>query len=194
MVSIPSVQYNQQWAKIAIETTPGQMQIHQPPSELKVETTPLKLEITNALQSPPGHLSIDQSRAREALGIGSTFWFVGRVANEASRIAMEAIGEMVERGNQAGDLAHSQGNVFAEFAAHSFFSENVVNYDGPYEVHNVDLDFQAQAPEIQFTGARADLSYNWSPTEFQYDPAKVQIYLAQKPVFELIPPQIDLKV
>lgn len=194
MSSIPSVQYRIQNAEIGINLTRGQMQIRQPPTLMEIETTPLRLEIQGAFQTPPGNMKIDQSRAYEALGKGSTFWFKGRVADESKQIALQAIGDIVARGNRIGDIAKNKGNVIAEMAQESFFRDYKFNYEGPFELDNVDISYDAVPAEIKFSGAEAKLNYRWSPTEIQYQPAKVEIYLQQKPSFEMIPPSIDIKV
>lgn len=194
MNAIPTVQIRQQYARIGIDRQPSKLEIvQQPPPVLEHQTVAAKLEIQNALQSPPGRMEIDQSRAREALGIGSTFAFVNRVADEASRLAMEGVAKIVEKGNRIGDL-RNKGNVIAEMAAESFFEDQKVNYEGPFEADNVDIHFTATPPSIQYTPAEKKFTAHLHTPEINFTPAQISVYLAQKPSVEWIPPQIDLKV
>jgi hypothetical protein len=183
------IQMRQQFARIGMDTTPGKWDMRQPPADIEMKFTPAKLETRYI----PGELSIDQSRAREALGQGSPFQFTARVATESKQLALEGIGRRVEDGHKLGDIAHNK-NAISDMAWQEQFRDYSFPYDGPYSYDSVDIQYTAHQPESNYTPS--DLEVNVTPhkPEIQYTPGSVSTYMIQKQSLEIIPPQIDMKI
>jgi hypothetical protein len=188
MPAIPSVQIRQQYARVGVETEWGKLEIRQQPEgKLELKTTPPKLLI----ESPPGELVIDQTRARDALGIGPGF--MDRVTEEAKSLALQGIGRIVDAGNRMAAI-HKKGNVIADMAWESGMEDFKINYEGPFSDDSVDIQYTPHRPMIDYTPGSTQITPVLNPPEINVSPTKVNLYLEQKPGLEFIPPQIDLKV
>jgi hypothetical protein len=178
----------QQFARIGMETVPGKWDMRQPPADIEMKFTPAKLETRYI----PGELSIDQSKAWEALGKGSTFQFTARVAEESKQLALEGIGKIAEDGDQMADIAHNK-NAIADLAWQEEFRDYSFPYDGPYSSDNVDIHYTPHPPESNYTPDNLDIKVTPHQPEIQYTPGQVHTYLLQKQSLTITPPQIDIK-
>lgn len=188
MIPIPQIRINQQYSKIGMDTEPGRYEIKQPRPVQQYKSTPSQLEI----ESPRGELQIDSGKAWDALGVGSNYGFLATVASEARRIALEGIARRVEDGNRMADLTNKNDPV-PEFALRAF-DDLDIEYRTPAAPDNVDVQYTAKKPTVQFDPARLDIQTQVNPPEIEYIRGKLDIYLTQKASIEIIPPEIDMKV
>jgi hypothetical protein len=187
---IPTIQIHQQYGKIGINTTPAKQEYKQAPPIYEMTRKPAVLDTTNK----PGNLTIDQSRAWEALGKGDIFQFTDRIASESKQLALEGIGKIVAKGNRMADIAHNHEDAISEMAFEGVFEDFKFNYEGPFSSDSVDISYEPLRPEVNYKAGSIDVHAQAFPPEINYTPGNVEIYLLQKPSIEITPPQIDLKV
>ncbi|CAG7633989.1 putative protein YviE [Paenibacillus solanacearum] len=188
MTSIPQIRINQQYSRIGIDTEPGHYEIKQPGPDQQYKTTPSRLE----MESPSGELSIDSSKAWDALGIGSNYRLMDTIVSEARRIALQGIARRVEDGNRMADLTNKNDPI-PEFAMRAF-DDLDIEYRTSAAPDNVSIQYVARKPNIQFTPATLDIQTKVNAPSIEYVRGKLDIYLAQKAFIEIIPPEMDLKV
>lgn len=189
MVSIPSLQIHQQYARLGIDADIGQQDIRQPRASINLQTVRPQLKI----HSTQGDLQIDQSEAWSALGVGGHLAMMNHIYSEAHNVAMQGIARIVDNGNRLAaihkgftaipDIARQQALEFFEF-----------NYLTPASYDNVDVFYTARPPEIVVEMGRVDLDARVNPPQIEYIRGKLDIYMQQYAKVDIIPPQIDLQV
>lgn len=189
MISIPHIQIRQQYAKLGMDSEPGQQDIRQPPATLEMSTTPLRMEIT--YRNPD--IEIDQSRAWAALGLGGILEAMTRIHARAREVGLDGIARIVENGNRMAAI-HLHTNAIADIAEEQAFEFYEFDYVGPASVDNVDIHITTHKPEIEFTGGTLEIDAHPHKPIINYDRGKLDIYMLQYPKVEIIPPSIDLKL
>lgn len=189
MSTIPTIRLDIQSAKIGIDIQRGQWDIRQPQPTVEMHTTPTKIE----MRSAQGELHIDQSKAWDALGIGSNVTFMNRIYSESKDIALQGIARIVENGNRMAAI-EKKGNPIADIAAEQAFEPSEMNYLGEASYDNVDLDYTQHQVEYDVNPGSVSIQITPHKPEISYTPGKVSIYLQQYPKVEMIPPEIDTKV
>jgi hypothetical protein len=112
MISMPTIQIQQRYAQIGIDADLGAFHISQPIATFEINTTPAKLDA----QYRQGTLRIDQSKAWDALAVGSNLNLMQRIYSEAKNIALQGTARIVENGNRMAAIQNDT-NAFAEIAA-----------------------------------------------------------------------------
>jgi hypothetical protein len=189
MTSIPTIRIEQQSALLGLTTHAGNMEIRQPQASMEMRTTPLKIEI----QSPQGELRIDQSRAWDALGIGSRTTFLNRIYSESKQIVLQGIARIVENGNRMAAI-HNGSDAIADIAAEQAFASGGINYLGEASYDNVDIEYTPHKPIFQVDPGSVQIRITPNKPEIQYHPGKVDVYMARYPSLKFIPPQLDVKI
>ncbi len=187
---IPTIQIQQQFAKIGMDTHPGTMEIRQPHADVEIRQTPLKIEI----RSPQGELHIDQSRAWDALGLGNNLEFMSRIYSQSKQIALQGIARIVENGNRMAAIQNNTDAIADIASEQAFESGGGINYFGDPSYDNVDINYIAHKPEFEVVRGYVDINVRVNKPEINYTPGKVDVYMLQYPKVELIPPEIDMKV
>jgi len=189
MVSIPTIQIQQQWARIGIDADLGQLEQHQPEATLDFRSTLPRVDA----ESPKGELRIDQSKAWDALGRGGTLTTLNRIYSEAWRMGQEGIARIVERGNRMAAI-HRPGNVLADLAQEGFQAFYDFEFRGPAAFDNVELEYTAHP--VKFAPVEGELQGSIQKNEpyIRYHRGKLDIYMQQYPRVDIIPPQIDINV
>ncbi len=189
MSIFPSIKLDIQSARIGIDIQRSQMEIRQPQPDLEMQTKPTTME----MRSPQGDLQIDQSKAWDALGMGSHETFMHRIYSESKNVALQGIARIVEKGNRLAAIEKG-GNPIADMAADRAFEPSSMNYLGEASYDNVDLDYMPHKVEIDVNLGSVDIQITPHQAEISYTPGKVSIYMQQYPKVEMIPPEIDIKV
>lgn len=186
----PQIQIRQQYARIGIDADLGKQEIRQRPAQLTLKTEPSRLTV----ESKPGELQIDQTKVRDALGVGSSLTFMSRVYEEARNVGLQGIARIVERGNRMAAI-QNKTNAIADIARDTSFKPYEFNYQfQPASMDNVDLSYTAHKPEIAFTPATLDIQVEVHAPEISYTRGKLDIYMQQYASVAFIPPQIDAKL
>lgn len=189
MPSIPTVQIRQYPAKLAIDADLGTQSIRQPRATLEIRTDPPKVE----MKQPRGELTIDQSKAWDALGVGPVLEAFHRIASQARNVAMQGIARIVENGNRLAQI-HLDTNPIADIAEQLQFERFEFDYYGSASYDNVDISYTAHKPEITPIEGKVNLYTHPNKPEIEYMRGKLDIYLSQYPRVEMTPPRIDLTV
>jgi hypothetical protein len=189
MFPLPSIQIRQQYARIGMDIEDGRMEIRQPKATLEQTTSPARLE----MEYRDGDLTIDQSKAWDALAMGSVSRLNDRIYSQAKNIVLQNIARIVENGNRMAAI-HKGGNPIADIAAEQAFEDNPLVYVGEASYDNVDIEYVANEPDIQYTPAHVNTTIQAQRPEIYYQRGSVSVYLAQRNSLEIIPPQLDYKL
>ena len=189
MSSLPSIQIRQQPARIGFDADIGTLEMRQPQAIVEQNTTPSQME----LKQPKGELIIDQSKAWDALMIGSNATLMNHIYSQSKNIALQGIARIVENGNRMADIVNG-GNPFAEIAMQEAFQDLELDYvSTPPSISNVEIDYQMNKPIINISKAEVHFDVQIQRPEINYNRGKMEVYLLQHAHVEIIPPQIDLK-
>lgn len=175
MLSFPRLEINQGFAKIGIKTTPYQFNMKQPRGEQYIKQEPAILNI----HQPKGELTIDSSRALDAVGLGGTLKVSKRLADQGYMLGIQAIGEIARKGDRLAAI-HLNQNQISQMASESFFDNLRLDICGPANFDNVDLNYQARRPEIDIKARGATHHYVPHKPEISFMPGKVNTYVRQK--------------
>ena len=93
---IPQIQMQSTTAKINIRTTPSQQTIRQPKAQQNLQQPKAQMSI----RTTPGHLSIDQSRAWDAMDIKSVFKRTREAAQKGHSDALSGVARRASEGSQ----------------------------------------------------------------------------------------------
>jgi len=186
---VPSIQIHQQYAKIGINADLGRYEMRQPRADVRIETTPAAFSI----ESPRGELRIDQSKAWDALAIGSNLQTMSRIYAQGRQAAMEGIGRRVDEGRQFAAIHHG-GNAIAEVAAGTAYRRHPLQVAGEASFDNVDLSYTAHKPNISVREGDVHIQVTPNRPEVSYYRGKLDIYMMQYGQVTITPPQIDLQM
>lgn len=189
MFPIPMIQITQQYAKIGFDADLGSYDIKQPGPTFEITTTPATVDI----HSPQGELNIDQSKAWDALGVGSNLEWSNQIYTQSKNIALQGIARIVEDGNRMAAI-HLHTNPIADIAWERAFADHGI-YELPAPSYdNVDIHYTPRAPEINVILGNVRIDSHPNPPEINYTRGKMDIYMQQYNSIQIIPPEIDLQI
>ena len=187
-MNIPTIQIRQQPAKLGIEQQRAQLNLRQQRATVDMRTEAPQLRMTQ----PNGQLSIDQSRAWHALGIGGHLDMLRSIYSAARGIANESIARIAREGDQMMAI-HNGRNAVADIAAsRRFVTYSEFQFPGPASFDNVDISYTARKPDIELIRGRVDYRATPNSPQMDFRRGDINIYMVQYGSVEIIPPQIDL--
>lgn len=189
MITYQGIQIEQQYAKIGMWTEKGQQTIRQPRATFELDITPPKLDI----RSPRGELTIDQSRAWDALSVGSNLDFMSRIYKQSLEFGLEGIARIVEQGNRLAAI-HLPGNPIAEIARENAFRDLPITYHTLASNDNVDISYERKSPEIELIRGRVDGIIQRNNPEINYEKGRLHYEMLQYQWVKFIPPQWEMSI
>lgn len=184
----PTIQIQQQYAKIGIDADLGRYEMRQPRAELNIRTTLPSLHI----ESPSGELRIDQSKAWDALALGGNLQTMSRLYGQGRQAILEGIARRADEGRVLANI-HQGSNAVAEIAADAAFRQRPpLPVAGEASVDNVDFSYTAHKPNITVNEGSLDIEVIPNRPEITYYRGKLDIYMLQYGKVTITPPQIDL--
>lgn len=189
MLTMPTIEMRSQMARIGMDPVKGRLELEQPKAEMDFQTTPAELDF----EQPSGDLTIDQSKAWEALSIGSHLQAMNTIHSKVHGVALEAIGRIVERGKRLMAI-HLPGNAIAELAKQRPRERHELLFAGPASVDNVDINYTMNPPKTHISRAHVDTEMRKVEPYIRYERGSLNIHMIQFQSLEIIPPQIDIKL
>ncbi|MEX2415531.1 MAG: DUF6470 family protein [Paenibacillaceae bacterium] len=186
---IPTIQINLQPARLGMDTTPFKLETEQPHATFELST---KAPTVN-IHSQSGDLRIDQSRAWDALAVGSHLNTMNSIFRIVKNIVLNTIGRIAEEGNQLAAI-HLNTNAIADIAQNRTVDRIELAFAGPAGPDNVDIQYTAHAPEFEPVAGEMNLRVDPNQPRHQFTRGKLDIYMLQYHRVEIIPPQIDLQI
>lgn len=187
---LPIVEIRQTYAKIGIDADLGKQSIRQPRPTFEMRREPPSLSI----EQPRGELTIDQSRAWDALAVGGHLTMMSRINLQGPRIALETIGKIAERGDRLAAI-HTGENAIAEIAAEEGRIEfSQFQFAGPAGFDNVDIAYRANKAKIEVREGKIHVNARVNPPIHEYERGKIDIYMRQYNKVEFFPPRIDITI
>lgn len=168
-----SLQINQEFAKIGIETKRASLEIQQPRAELQINQTPPSMVIDQG----PGTLQINSEDFRSALGIKSVFQMTSDIAFQSKQIALDAIGYLSEEGDQLARI--EKGTTIADLALQrQELGPMPIDDVGPpapikmsYTPHPTTIDWKLGGADVSITPRYPNISFH---------DGSIDVYVAQK--------------
>lgn len=189
MMSLPSIQIHQSFARIGLDSELHRMVMRQPHATFEMKTDQPSVDIRQFR----GELRVDQSKAWDALGTGSILRTMDRIAAQTGKAAMHGIARIVEDGNRLAAI-HTGGNPIAENAERAKADRFELEVTGPVSSLNVYMAFTPRWPEIHWTEGKIHANVRRNRPEIDFRQGKLDVYVAQQARIEITPPQIDLKL
>ncbi|MEK4046391.1 DUF6470 family protein [Paenibacillus sp. FSL H8-0048] len=183
------LQIRQTPARIGIDADLGSFSITQPKADVSITTTPGELSV----QSTPPELIIDQTRARAAYNGGSVLDMNRRIYSGIQQLYLQAIARRVEQGTRMAEF-FKPGNSIAEIYGTDTEPNSFPEPCGPASYDNVDLRYEARAPEINFRPATVDIQVERHRPETEYTRGKLDIYMQQYASVQFIPPELNVQM
>jgi hypothetical protein len=190
MATIPQIQISTTYARMSIDGDLGQFEIKQPRPTFEMEQPPAKMEI----HSPRGELEIDQSKAWDALALTNILEVMNRIFDQTKNLVLEAIGHIVDEGNQMANIAKNKQLMIPELAKDVTVSFPNFQYAGEASFDNVDIHYTARKAEINVTPSSVQFTPHLNPPEVNYTRGKLDIYMLQYGKVEITPPALDARV
>lgn len=187
---LPIVQIRQVFAQIGIDADLGVQQIRQPRPTMEMQVDRPR----QSIEQPSGQMTIDQSKAWDALALGGNLQVMNRIYTGAREIAMQGIARIVEEGNRLAAI-HLGGNPLADMAANT--RVNFGEYSkitGPASFDNVDIHFERRPPVIQAENGQIHMRAQANPVQHEYQRGKLDISMLRYPSISFIPPVPELDV
>lgn len=189
MFPIPMIQITQQYAKIGFDADLGAYDIKQPRPTVEITTTPAKVDI----RSPRGDLNIDQSKAWDALGVGSNLDLMNLIYSQSKSIALQGIVRIVEDGNRMGAI-HLDRNPIGDIAWDRAFGDlEPIEFPSP-SYDSVDIQYTPRKPEINVELGNVVITSHPNQPQINYIKGKMNVYMEQYNSIEIIPPKLDLQI
>jgi hypothetical protein len=186
---IPTIQIQTQPARMGTETTPFKLETLQPRATFELSTTAPTVNI----HSQNGELRIDQSRAWDALAVGSHLETMNKIFGVVKNIVLDTIGRIAREGDQLADIAHHR-NVIADIASSRTADRFELAFAGPAGPDNVDIQYTAHAPEYEPIRGEVNLHAQENRPQNQFTRGVLNVYVTQYSKVDIIPPQIDMLV
>lgn len=190
MPSIPQIQIKTTPARMSIDADLGRYEMKQPRPTFELEQPQAKMEIS----SPRGELEIDQDKAWDALGLTNILEVMNRIFDQTKNLVLEAIGHIVDEGNQMGDIAKNKQLMIPELAKDVTVSFPQFQYTGEASYDNVDIHYTARKAEINVTPSSIQLTTHPNRPEVNYTRGKLDIYMQHYGQVEITPPALDARV
>lgn len=175
-------------ALIGIETTPGSLSMSQPQADMDISTTPGEWDI----HQPGPDVIIDQSKARAAYTGGTYREMSQRIYSGVEQLWLQGIAKRMEQGERMANF-HKPGNSIAEVYGEDWQPVSYPEVRGTAAYDNVDIDIQANPPQIEYHKAEVEIKVKQNAPEIHYTPATVEIYMRQMPSLTFTPQIINDK-
>jgi len=137
-------------------------------------------------------LRIDQSLTNDALTGGKPEAFWNRIYSQYKQIAQQNIEQIVEKGNQMGDIAHG-GNPLPEQALSEFLEGapdiQIFGFASPV---NVSFQYTPNDVNLQVQQGGVDIDVQAHKPEIEFHRGGVNVYMQQYPKVTITPPAIDI--
>lgn len=176
----------QNFARLGIETQPGELNIRQQKGEQIIHQNPAEMSIENGR----GELLIDASDAYSALGVGPHLEWNSRIYSQMYNIALQSIAGIVEDGNRMAQITNSR-NAFADIAKQKATQRPVISYTTEASVLNVKMEYIHHPAQIEITPQKAEIEYIPQKAEINYNRGNTNIYLKQKNSIDIQVSQYD---
>ncbi|MBL0385516.1 hypothetical protein JJB07_02540 [Tumebacillus sp. ITR2] len=163
-------------ARIGVQSTPGKWDMQQPHADMEITQKPAVLTIDQG----PGQLDLDLYTARRALGFKKTGDMLADVAGQTKQIVLEAIGRIVEDGNQMAAIQNHR-NVVADLALeHQDLGPMPIQDVDPGSYNPVGIHYQPHETQLHWEVRGTEIHATPHAAITNYTPGKVDVYLDQK--------------
>ncbi|UFJ40059.1 DUF6470 family protein [Brevibacillus humidisoli] len=171
---------DQTFAQHGIRIQKPVQQIEQPKAELNLRQEPAVMEI----RQPVAILTINSTRAKEAIGIKTPLPFSDDQAAYGKQQLMEAIAQMSQEGDRLAAI-ENKANAIASLAFEKGFREPSYFPVTPSHDEGVDVSFETHRPTIHVERRGMRMDPEIKPIVHEYTPAKVEGYMLQWPRVEI---------
>lgn len=188
---LPIVKIDQKYAKLGIDADLGTQSIKQPRPTMEMHVERPK----QTIEQPRGQLTIDQSKAWDAMARGGNLLVMHRIYSQAREIAMQGIAKIVENGNRLAAI-HEGGNPLADIASQTRVSFSEYQIAGPASFLNVQIRFDRQPPIIRAEDGKVHMNTRINPVQHSYKRGKLVFSMLQYPSVTFTPPdpQVDVRI
>ncbi|WP_042355978.1 DUF6470 family protein [Bacillus rubiinfantis] len=180
-MQLPQIRLQHLNAQIGLRITQPVQEIQQSPADVSIKQVPVQMTINRQ----PSQLEIDQEEAWNQLGFKSLSTLSAELADYAKQAGLEAIGEIVDEGNQMAAI---------ENKSDAFVAIAVDKGNPPPDDYNIAFIPSYGSVKIHYTpteqyiewkqgGAEIDVKQN-KPVH-TYQPGKVEVYLRQEPTLDI---------
>lgn len=176
-------------ARLGITSNRTQITIKQPKATFELKAVPPRVEIVQ----PRGELTIDQSRAWDALSVGSNLDLMSRIYSESWELGLEGIARIVDESKRF-EAIHLGGNPIAEIAHEQAFRELPISIPTYASNMNVDLNYRARPAEISAVRGRVDANIRKNAPEIDHIKGNIHFQMLQYQSIKITPPQLDIRV
>jgi hypothetical protein len=190
--AMPIIHIQQTPARLGIDADLGTQSIRQPRPTYEMEHQ----RPQQSIEQPKGELTIDQSKAWDALGLGGTMEMMLRIFGQGREIALQTVARIAEEGDRLAAV-HTGEDAIAANASDIRLTFGEYQYAGPASYDNVDLRYVAQKPRIEAQDGKVHVNARVNPVEYEYHRGKLDIYMQQYNKVEFSPPpppQVDFKI
>jgi len=189
MIPFPSIQIRTTNAQLGYDREPVVFEQRQPRADVQMRQVSAQQSIT----SPRGELTIDQSRAWDALGVGPVREAMNRIYDQAQSIFLQNLARKVEQGNRLAAI-HTGGNPIADNAQELLFSFPEFDYYGYASSGNVDFRYVAHQAIIDVELGGVEMQAQANSPELYARQGNMNFYMIQYAKVEIIPPEIDIRI
>lgn len=183
-----AVQISSTLGLIGMNTTPGSLTMSQPQAEMQITTIPGQWDI----HQPGPDVIIDQSKARAAYTGGTYREMSQRIYSGVEQLWLQGIAKRMEQGERMANF-QKPGNSIAEIYGEDWQPVSYPEVRGPAAYDNVDIDIQANSPQISYRKAEVKIEAKQNTPEIRYTPGTLEIYMRQMPSLTFTPQIIDDK-
>ncbi len=185
---VPFISVQSQRGKIGIHSERGQFEIRRPQPVLNVSSSKPEIIAHNA----PGQLKVDNTLTWEALDGGNMESFWNRIYSQYKLVAQQNMTQIVERGNQMGDL-RIKGDPIPSMALDEFIegAPDLQVY-GEASVDNTQFDYIPNDVNLQIVPGELNIQASIQRPEINFHRGSVNIYMEQYPKVTITPPMIDI--
>lgn len=186
---IGQIQIRTEPAKLQYDVGPGRYDIRQPRPTVDMRQPRADLR----LEQPLGMMTVDSSRAWDALGVGGNLEMMNRIYSQLPDIARQGVAKIVERGNRLAEI-HNPADPVPELAQdwHVSFPEFDTSGEASYD--NVDIHYEPARPVIEASANAVEINVQVNPPIVQYERGPTNFEMAQYGKVEITPPSIDLSI
>ncbi|MCR2806735.1 DUF6470 family protein [Paenibacillus soyae] len=188
-MQIPTLDIRLQHAKLSIDADPGIQDLQQPRASVNMR----QVRPEQHFSTTRGTLEIDQEKAWDALALGNNLETMSKIYSQASNIALQGLGRIVEKGNQMAAI-HTGGKPIASMAKEWKRTFPEMDFRGPASIDNVDVYYTPGNLNIETTPGRVELDVRVNAPIHHYERGKLDIYMSQPPSVIITPPQIDSRI
>ena len=185
---IPQIQIQLTPLIMEYRTTRAKLEIFTEQPKFNVQKRPISFQVE---VKQPAKLTIDQSRAFEALGMGGNEFFSKQIYSQSKDIVLQAIAKKVEDGNKMAD--HKQGSVIPDLHEGEPLTEIPFDYVSEPSYKNVDFNYQPKEIATRIDPGEISMSFQVNPPRSQYTAGRFDAYVKQYNNVKIVPPQIDLQ-